>query len=810
MAVGRDASLSSDESDDDLGLSGNVTRSAKSVRVRHGSGQFSTQAELFEAWRKDELFQTFLSEDFDIDTFMSVINLHNVSRLADRLNAAVRTIDAHIHAEVAANHEDLLRQSVQIDAVETDAKDLLNESSALQSEFQAIHASIMQPFEKIKRLVNKLNATQENAEVLRCVLRFVQLVSKAKSALHSNEPGSLAEASRNALILSEIIELANASDLHTIDCLSADYLWVQQQTDAIRAQTESALKAALLCGNQVDIGAALQCAFNLNQLAVIVSNVVDGTRSDFENLVKTMLDVSTLLSPTTSKADSEQTGARLRSLVWQHLESVFDGLLEAVTNISTLQTVLGKKTDSQTRQTLQQIVMNNRHSDAVSPKSRRTLLLEFFQGVVDVLEGELQAFCNRSTLLSGVVESEFPRLFDLSESAWERGLARILPASCRADLFRAIARYQSTFVSKLVAKMQSPLSIMFPSSVTSSSPVPTSADIATMFSAIVDSMAAVEGRQDLHRPILKGAAGTIFLCASKCEELLGHEVDNSPMLWTAPTYDRLASIFTILGSLDHNLMAVIAGIHPRCRSVQRELASTLLGPPRRSLRSIGQRIVQPLFNMTLSSLESAIAPDSAQIVDAVKAELERLRTALLKIASKPFHLKGYLKPFTGNIETFLMLRFAASMSTVMHATKDTLFARVLAELPQLEAAITQFLTCADSKRGTSDPSKRAPVKLAQFRSMIANQASVSWMPPTNDQRMAIPKFALASIALAGNTGTNTICDLICWSSSELFRWLLSHDESEHVRLLREYVLDQITASDSQVFDFVSQLVSDES
>lgn len=36
--------------------------------------------------------------------------------------------------------------------------------------------------------------------------------------------------------------------------------------------------------------------------------------------------------------------------------------------------------------------------------------------------------------------------------------------------------------------------------------------------------------------------------------------------------------------------------------------------------------------------------------------------------------------------------------------------------------------------------------------MIANQASVSWMPPTNDQRMAIPKFALASIALAGNTG----------------------------------------------------------
>lgn len=55
MAVGRDASLSSDESDDDLGLSGNVTRSAKSVRVRHGSGQFSTQAELFEAWRKDGL-----------------------------------------------------------------------------------------------------------------------------------------------------------------------------------------------------------------------------------------------------------------------------------------------------------------------------------------------------------------------------------------------------------------------------------------------------------------------------------------------------------------------------------------------------------------------------------------------------------------------------------------------------------------------------------------------------------------------------------------------------------------------------------
>lgn len=49
------------------------------------------------------------------------------------------------------------------------------------------------------------------------------------------------------------------------------------------------------------------------------------------------------------------------------------------------------------------------------------------------------------------------------------------------------------------------------------------------------------------------------------------------------------------------------------------------------------------------------------------------------------------------------------MSTVMHATKDTLFARVLAELPQLEAAITQFLTCADSKRGTSDPSVWGPL-----------------------------------------------------------------------------------------------------
>lgn len=70
--------------------------------------------------------------------------------------------------------------------------------------------------------------------------------------------------------------------------------------------------------------------------------------------------------------------------------------------------------------------------------------------------------------------------------------------------------------------------------------------------------------------------------------------------------------------------------------------------------------MQPLFNMTLSSLESAIAPDSAQIVDAVKAELERLRTALLKIASKPFHLKGYLKPFTGNVTAMyssLLLEF---------------------------------------------------------------------------------------------------------------------------------------------------------
>ena len=73
------------------------------------------------------------------------------------------------------------------------------------------------------------------------------------------------------------------------------------------------------------------------------------------------------------------------------------------------------------------------------------------------------------------------------------------------------------------------------------------------------------------------------------------------------TLENMSSMFSLVSTLEHSLAALMAGVHPRCRGLDKAGAVSALSPARQSLRRIGTSIVQPFTTLTTNATQKLLA-----------------------------------------------------------------------------------------------------------------------------------------------------------------------------------------------------------
>eukprot|EP00474_Spongospora_subterranea_P000991 CRZ01449.1 hypothetical protein [Spongospora subterranea] len=788
--IDRAEGSASDSSEDELGLAG------PTLDKRQTSGlEYTSHDELVKAWSDDDALRVFLDDDFDSDQFLTGLQLHGISKLQDKLNAALATLDHYIQHKVSDHHEDLLRQSTQISAVEHDANALLADAAALQSSYNAVYDAIMDPFTKMKELIKETQHAQECAELLRNVLRFVQLINKSKAISSSDK-----EPARYALVLSEISEVAESNGLIHVNSLRSNLNWVQQETANVKLQAEASLKAAIVTSTHVDIGAALQVAFNLGTLPAVVAAVIQDLLSDFSDEVSQLFDLNKILSPLPADMkknfqDPAERGQQIRAAVWRRIETVLNSLLECVSRMHALHSVLQKKTDPIVRKSFMELVQGG-----------ISFMEDTAQDVYKIFRKSLDNFSALSKLVSEALTSEYPRLFDLCESCWQRGLGRVLPPESRLHLFDTIQTFQNEFISSQLERIQGPVALMFPGHLSPAvAPVPTITDMSTMFSNVLDTLSSLESRTELQRPMLKGLNGTVCVCVSKCEALAGNLTSMSPLLWDVNTFDRLNSIFTIAGFLDQILTAIAQSRHTRCQSIPASLAAPILLPGRRAVHALKRQIIAPIFTLTLNTLEASL--DKSDISSVIQAELNRNTSFLKRIVSKPPLARFFLKEFVSQLETMVIYRCAAVLSSGF--ARPSIIEKVLEDITSAGSVIASYSKLTDSVAPRTQQQQQPLNKFVQFTSWLSGP---HWRPCTESEFTCIPKFVIVSVSISRSKGLISVCDLLCLDTMGLFHWMLAHNEENALRLCENKVIPFLSPgdeTDQTIIDYISHLINNQ-
>lgn len=117
---------------------------------------------------------------------------------------------------------------------------------------------VTKPFVEIEACLREAKQKQSAVEVLRHIVRMLQLVEKARERRDDIAGMSLRELARQALIVHEIMATVEHDNLALIDVVRHEVDWARGQRDLIRRRATRTLARAMQEPNLADIASALQ------------------------------------------------------------------------------------------------------------------------------------------------------------------------------------------------------------------------------------------------------------------------------------------------------------------------------------------------------------------------------------------------------------------------------------------------------------------------------------------------------------------------------------------------------------------------
>ena len=486
-----------------------------------------------------------LQPDFDVEKFASNLLQKGVDigKYANELSVAEEDLNVKLEDHVSAHHNDLLSQATSVERLESHLTSVSDQSVNLLTSVDKITSRINEPYETMKAQTETLMRMQKTCDVLRKIIRILQLSKKLQVQMNNGD----AEITKAASSLNELMELWEPEEeLNGIEIIEQDQRIILQAKNEVERKADSMLNAGMESRSQNQIGIALQVYFNLNILPEKVERVVNGFVKKIKAKMTDCLDgrkINIILNEEASKNNPEKSqnstknlpgrtnrtisatassgnAAAFRSMLWSNVETLLDSILNTMSEAMQLQKILVKKRDL------------GQNFVELLAEDKRNIVRNFWQEILSLLKTHLTQASADSSTIKQSFEGEFPKLIRLINDLRSR-LVQASQSNMAAftsetpelqhpfnddlndDLRQVLINFERQYLSRSLSRLFDPVNLMYVQG-----EAPNIEELDQIFRIINSEIAIAQVDKLLTNAVQKNVTKTVKLMCAKCEQLL--------------------------------------------------------------------------------------------------------------------------------------------------------------------------------------------------------------------------------------------------------------------------------------------------
>eukprot|EP00055_Hartaetosiga_balthica_P013534 m.69978 g.69978 ORF g.69978 m.69978 type:complete len:793 (+) comp8294_c0_seq3:92-2470(+) len=291
--------------------------------------------EVLETFTNQESLKPFFEESFDENAYVtSIVSVKLITNQLERLQVGIDAIQKELNTQVANRHADLITQATGIQKLEDVLVMITSRVTTLHKNVARIKTKVMEPYEKIVALSNKLVRMQTACELLRRANKFVSLITKLKGHIRGGDN----EMIRAAHILFEIQNYMADSRLRGVHVVERQRTFVIEVKEDLERKAREKLRQGLYPLKHQSLTAGLQVFSNLGVLKEEVENLIS------QKLKSLQVALSSLFTPSIQgRQPHSLTDSEIRAYVWDVINTVLKLFLKISFESRTLHVVMKKK-----------------------------------------------------------------------------------------------------------------------------------------------------------------------------------------------------------------------------------------------------------------------------------------------------------------------------------------------------------------------------------------------------------------------------------------------------------------------------------
>jgi len=664
-----------------------------------------------EVWQPDEFLQDFSGEDFDVEQHATkILKQGNMNEEMAKLTNSLQSLDVLIQQHVCSHYTDLLSHAVASSELEQSLGVMATHIESLQSSTDRVRARVREPYEKIRAGTTSLARLQQTADILRRVIRILQLSKRLATSMSQGET-DLGKAASGLAELSGLLQ----EDLTGLEVVEGEARRVRQWRAEVERQGEQLLLRGLATGNQAQLGSGLQVFYNLGTLPTVVDSMVEDLHSKLRSTWTEGLDIKRISDKSQSDGSAKNSRAgpgkasmpgpgnmaAFRATLWSNIDNLLDGLHAHMVKMFHLQRLLCKKVDP------------NTHQPYIAALSTTSLVQYSWSKITAMMKDCLSSAQAKSNFVKQACEGEYPKMVKLYNELWvkmkytgsqfstssgqlEDGavVSNIFVGDEMDDVLRqSLAQFENAYLARSLSRLFDPVNLMF-----SGTSVPSQDEVNNIFSVMSSELSIATVERKLLTSVTHNICKAVTLFCVKCEGCVDSEASQ---VIGQPTSAQLQNVEIV------NILSVFEeGLTNLCQDQQsllkQEGSTMLLSAGEEVQRQMGLAI-GPLLESVGDSIEAILltihkedfsmevdpnnpAPACSLYMKELQAFLERIAKDFLSIFACRDFLATQLQPLA---ETTIQ-RFVLQGSLVRPLGSGGAM-RLASDCAQLEFALSSIL-----------------------------------------------------------------------------------------------------------------------
>ena len=732
-----------------------------------------------------------------------------------KLSSSLASLDSLIEQHVTSHYSDLLSRAVASSELEQSLAVMSTHINSLLMSSDRLTTRLRDPYEKIKAGTKSLSRLQETTDILRRVIRILQLSKKLAGYMGHQGEGDLTKA---ASCLYEVAGLL-AEDVAGVEVVEGEARKVRQWRLEVERQAEGLMTRGMTTGNQTHLATGLQVFYNLGTLPAVLETFLADLHGKLRAHWTESLDIKRMTEssgsssgsvPGPGKVSGPVAGntAAFRSSLWTNIDNAVEAVLSHMVQLWLLQRLLSKKVDPVT------------HQPFIASLPNPNIVHTSWAKVCTIIKECLSTAQAKSNFVKQTFEGEYPKLVKLYEELWTKlkqtssqytntlhiefdGTSDLAPQfglndQMEESLRESLAQFEHAYLARSLSRLFDPINLMF-----SGQGQPSLEEVNTIISVINSELniASVDAR--LLSSVSRNTSKAVSLFCVKCEGCLDNEASQ---VIGQPTPAQCQNI---------NILNLMAEFTSRLNKTEvlveasQEVTKLMVAGLEPLLLSINDSVEAILLTMHKEDF-SGNEGDSANPAPACSLYMKELQTFLERIAKdflSTFTCRDFLSAHLHSLAERTIEKFVLQGSLVRPlGTAGAM--RLASDCAQLEFALSTIL-------GPSGQSSLGPTGLIAlgssyrllraFRSLLfltpADMASFPGLGSTLPHSTALHLLISRCPEVVASPA-----DSLGWSLARYTTWLEDHSQEKERLLMVQGALEAYvkSARERQDKSFVPQ------